>query len=466
MVEKGQYVYGWPRPMVTTDAIVFCTGKTTDSVLMIKRGREPNKGMWAFPGGFLELDEKMIDSAKRELQEETGLSGVELEQMQTFGDIGRDPRGRLLTVTFIGFVDEELEVKGGDDADEARWFDINDLPENIAFDHNMIIHIAIEKLKQRQNGFASIDSLNWAYRTSRVLQIANRIGVFDALSEKPLSADELADKCKAANELAEKLLIACTALRLVTQKDGKYQNSKLADKYLVIGADLYQGNMIAHSTWVRGMWDQIENNLSLEPLEDIETQQHYNFIMAMDNIAKAARGKIFLENIDLSDRKKLLDVGGGPGSYSIAACKKWHQLNATIFDMKETIEIAKEVIAGEGLSDRITTVTGSWDTDEFGAGFDAAIMSNIMHGKNDDALMKLKKAYNALEPGGLLAVQEFLLNDEKDGPVIAALFNMMVGAFSQSELLDVITQAGFADAKIVSVNETIGSGWVTAQKPS
>ncbi len=452
--------------MVTTDAIVFCTGKTTDSVLMIKRGREPNKGMWAFPGGFLELDEKMIDSAKRELQEETGLSGVELEQMQTFGDIGRDPRGRLLTVTFIGFVDEELEVKGGDDADEARWFDINDLPENIAFDHNMIIHIAIEKLKQRQNGFASIDSLNWAYRTSRVLQIANRIGVFDALSEKPLSADELADKCKAANELAEKLLIACTALRLVTQKDGKYQNSKLADKYLVIGADLYQGNMIAHSTWVRGMWDQIENNLSLEPLEDIETQQHYNFIMAMDNIAKAARGKIFLENIDLSDRKKLLDVGGGPGSYSIAACKKWHQLNATIFDMKETIEIAKEVIAGEGLSDRITTVTGSWDTDEFGAGFDAAIMSNIMHGKNDDALMKLKKAYNALEPGGLLAVQEFLLNDEKDGPVIAALFNMMVGAFSQSELLDVITQAGFADAKIVSVNETIGSGWVTAQKPS
>ena len=465
MAEKGQYIYEWPRPMVTTDAIVFCIGRTTDSILMIKRGREPNKGMWAFPGGFIELNEEMIDSAKRELEEETGLSGVELEQMQTFGDIGRDPRGRLLTVAFIGFVDEELEVKGGDDAEEARWFDIDNLPENIAFDHDMIMQVAIEKLKQRQNDFARIDSLNWAYRTSRVLQIANRIGVFNALSEKPLSSGQVADQCKAVPELTEKLLIACAAMGLVTRKAGKYENSELADKYLVKGRALYQGNMIAHSTWVRGLWDEIENNLSIEPLEDIETQQHYNFIMAMDNITKAARGKIFLESIDLSDRKKLLDVGGGPGSYSITACKKWQQLTSVVFDLKETIEIAKEVIAGENLGDRITTVAGSWDTDEFGVGFDAVIMSNIMHGKNDDALMKLKKAYNALEAGGLLAVQEFLLDDEKDGPVIAALFNMMVGAFSQSELLDVITQAGFADAKIVSVNETIGSGWVTAQRP-
>ena len=149
MAEQGEYIYDWPRPMVTTDAIVFCTGQTRDSVLLIKRGREPNKGMWAFPGGFMELDEELVDSAKRELAEETGLTGVELEQMQTFGNIGRDPRGRLLTVSFIGFVSEELEVKGGDDAEEARWFDIDDLPKTIAFDHNKIIHIAIEKLRQR-----------------------------------------------------------------------------------------------------------------------------------------------------------------------------------------------------------------------------------------------------------------------------------------------------------------------------
>ncbi len=465
MAEKGQYIYEWPRPMVTTDAIVFCTGKTTGSVLMIKRGRQPNKGMWAFPGGFLELDEELVDSANRELQEETGLNGVELEQMQTFGGIGRDPRGRLLTVSFIGFVDEELEVKGGDDAEEARWFDINDLPENIAFDHDMIMRIALEKLKQRQNDFAMIDSLNWAYRTSRVLQIANRIGVFDALSGKALSSVQVADQCKSVPDLTEKLLIACTAMGLVTRKNGKYENSELSCKYLVKGKYLYQGNMVTHSTWVRGICDQLEKDISLQPLEDLETQQHYNFIMAMDNIAKASRGKFFLESIDLSDRKRLLDVGGGPGSYSIAACKKYKHLNAVVFDLKETTEIAKEVIASENLSDRITTTVGNWDVDEFGTGYDVVIMSNILHGIFDEASMKLRKAYNALEPGGILAVQEFLLDDKKDGPVVAALFNMMVGAFSQSELLDVITQAGFVDAKIVSVNESIGSDWATARRP-
>ncbi|MCK5172593.1 MAG: methyltransferase, partial [Planctomycetes bacterium] len=179
----------------------------------------------------------------------------------------------------------------------------------------------------------------------------------------------------------------------------------------------------------------------------------------------ASRGKFFLESIDLSDRKRLLDVGGGPGSYSIAACKKYKHLNAVVFDLKETTEIAKEVIASENLSDRITTTVGNWDVDEFGTGYDVVIMSNILHGIFDEASMKLRKAYNALEPDGILAVQEFLLDDKKDGPVVAALFNMMVGAFSQSELLDVITQAGFVDAKIVSVNESIGSDWATARRP-
>ena len=468
MAIKGQYIYEWPRPMVTVDAIVFCNAGSGTKVLLIKRGKEPHKGQWAFPGGFLELDEELVDGAKRELQEETGLKIAELEQFHSFGDIGRDPRGRLITVSFMGFVDSELPVEGADDAEQAKWFDINDLPKKLAFDHDLVAQKAIKALKgmpaKKDDDLSKIDSLNWAYRTSRVLQIANRIGVFNVLTEKPLSAEQISSKCKTDAELTEKLLIACAALGLLIKNRNQYCNSDLANTYLVKGKKTYQGNMIAHSSWVRTRWDDIENTICNEPA-DPEAEQHYNFIMAMDNIANTSRANSFLKSIDLSNRKLLLDVGGGPGSYSIAACKKYPQLKAVVFDLKETIDIAKKVIAREGMAKQVDTIEGSWEAESLGSGFDAVILSNIMHGKDSNAPMKLKKAYDALEPGGSLAVQEFLLDENKDGPLTAALFNMMVGAFSQNELIEIISQAGFTNAKIVSLKEDIGSGWITAIKP-
>ncbi len=142
MAEKGKYVYEWPRPMVTVDAVVFSTAGPKPQVLLIKRGREPNKGLWACPGGFLELDEELIDGAVRELREETGLTGVELKQMHAFGNIGRDPRGRLITIAYTGVIAERREVSAGDDAEEAKWFDIDELPV-MAFDHEVVAKMAI-----------------------------------------------------------------------------------------------------------------------------------------------------------------------------------------------------------------------------------------------------------------------------------------------------------------------------------
>jgi 8-oxo-dGTP diphosphatase len=142
MAKKGKYVYEWPRPMVTVDAAVFSTGGPKPQVLLIKRAREPNKGLWAFPGGFLEIDEELIDGAARELNEETGLTGIELKQMHTFGTIGRDPRGRIITVVYTGAIKQPREVSAGDDAEEAKWFDIDELPE-MAFDHEVVAKAAI-----------------------------------------------------------------------------------------------------------------------------------------------------------------------------------------------------------------------------------------------------------------------------------------------------------------------------------
>ena len=149
MSKEGKYVYDWPRPMVTVDAIVFAFSRHRPRVLLIKRGAEPFQGKWAIPGGFVEMDEELEDAAARELYEETGLRDVPLKQMHTFGKCRRDPRGRQITIAFMGIAEKgSPKVTGGDDAAVARWFDIDNLPPDMAFDHNDIAQFAVRKLKK------------------------------------------------------------------------------------------------------------------------------------------------------------------------------------------------------------------------------------------------------------------------------------------------------------------------------
>ncbi len=148
MNTKGKYIYDWPRPMVTVDAAVFTHSGVKSRVLLIKRGNEPFKGKWAVPGGFVNMDEELEDAAVRELAEETGVTGVKLEQMHTFGTVGRDPRGRQITIVFLGIATEDqTTIEAGDDAAEAQWFDIEKLPKDLAFDHNDVVKFAVGKLK-------------------------------------------------------------------------------------------------------------------------------------------------------------------------------------------------------------------------------------------------------------------------------------------------------------------------------
>ncbi len=150
MNTKGKYVYDWPRPMVTVDAAVFTFSGDKARVLLINRGNEPFKGKWALPGGFVGMDEELEDAVVRELAEETGLATVRLEQMRTFGTVGRDPRGRQITIVFTGIATEgQDKIKAGDDAAQAQWFDIENLPKDMAFDHNEVVRFAIENLGKR-----------------------------------------------------------------------------------------------------------------------------------------------------------------------------------------------------------------------------------------------------------------------------------------------------------------------------
>jgi len=141
------YTYDYPRMLVTVDSVVFL--KDNDNplkLLLVKRGNEPYKDAYALPGGFPEMDELLADAAKRELLEETGLSGVSLRQLATFDAIGRDPRGRNIAVVHYGFTSpSNCTLKAGDDAAEAEWHPMNELPP-LAFDHKEVIDYAISKL--------------------------------------------------------------------------------------------------------------------------------------------------------------------------------------------------------------------------------------------------------------------------------------------------------------------------------
>jgi 8-oxo-dGTP diphosphatase len=150
MAKRGKYVYAWPRPMAAADAVIFKLTGGEAKMLLVKRKNEPFKGKWCVPGGFVNLDEELEDASARELKEETGLSGVKLEQMHAFGKVGRDPRGRVITVTFMGIAGRGQKIKAGDDAAEAKWFDIEKLPRDLAFDHNEVVKIAIGKLKRKK----------------------------------------------------------------------------------------------------------------------------------------------------------------------------------------------------------------------------------------------------------------------------------------------------------------------------
>ena len=140
-----EYTYKYPRPAVTADCVVM-TREAMPQVLLIERGFDPFKGCWAFPGGFLNMDETTEQCAVRELEEETGLKVEDIIQIGAYSRVDRDPRGRTITVAYLAINDAPAEVRGQDDAAKARWFPIDSLPP-LAFDHEDIMQDAIALYK-------------------------------------------------------------------------------------------------------------------------------------------------------------------------------------------------------------------------------------------------------------------------------------------------------------------------------
>ncbi|MBO4674390.1 MAG: NUDIX hydrolase [Bacteroidaceae bacterium] len=141
------YQYKYPHPSVTTDCVILGFDGKEVNVLLIERRFDPYKGCWAFPGGFLEIDESAEDGARRELMEETGLTTAMVRQFHAFSAPDRDPRERVLTIAYYSVI-RLSEVKGMDDAKQAKWFPLSAVPKQLAFDHAEMLRVALEEISK------------------------------------------------------------------------------------------------------------------------------------------------------------------------------------------------------------------------------------------------------------------------------------------------------------------------------
>ncbi|MCX6001336.1 MAG: methyltransferase [Chloroflexi bacterium] len=312
---------------------------------------------------------------------------------------------------------------------------------------------------------------SWQFRSSRVLMAAHQLGIFEALV-KPKQASEVARDCSTDPLMTEKLLIVCCALGVVRRESDYFRLTKLGSDTLLPDSPRYIGGVIGHNEiiwWATTGLPEVvrtgKRDAAPDPPERFKKDLFDNWIWAMHGIAANGPAQWLARQLDLSDRNLLLDVAGGPGTYSIALCQRFPHLKAVVWDLPATLTIARKVINLFGMNGQIKVHKGDWGKDAFGSGYDCLLMSNILHGSGSQAGTRLKQGKQALLPGGLLIVHDFLLNNDKSGPLPASLFNLWLGTYTINEIVEVIRKAGFVDVSLIASNSQRGSGLITARRP-
>lgn len=323
-----------------------------------------------------------------------------------------------------------------------------------------------------------IDRAMGGWQPARVVMAANHLDFFTALGDEALSAEQVASRCSTHPRSTRMLLNACVALGVLEKEGDLYRNSAEARESLVRGKPTYIGDGIAHQDDLWQSWGKLDeavrtNHRVGERYNLVEQPQvHRNFILAMHNGAMRL-APLLAETLDLSGRHQLFDAGGGPGTYSIFLVKRYPGLKAIVFDLPQTIEIAKGVIADFGIADLVTTRAGNYFKDDFGQGNDVVLLSAILHSMAPERSQSLLlKACDSLIPGGLVVVREGLISDDGISPLRAALFslNMLVNtgegqSYSGREIMELMEAVGFIEPRVVNLPERMGGSMVIATRP-
>ncbi|MBF0361320.1 MAG: methyltransferase domain-containing protein [Oligoflexia bacterium] len=304
------------------------------------------------------------------------------------------------------------------------------------------------------------------------LQAAVKLDLFTFI-EGRTTAEEIRDKLKASNTRGISMLLnALVAMELLTKEGQQYMATPTARKFFSKQSDNYLGNIILHHHELAKSWLNLDQSILSGTINrphissdggnvDINETTRENFLMGMFNLAMLNAPKI-VSSLDFSNKKTLLDLGGGPGTYAINFCKKYPILRATVFDFPTTKPYALKTIKKFNLDDRIDFVSGDFNHDNIPGKYDVCWLSHILHSEGpENAEAVIKKAAAALNPEGFLLIHEFVLDEGDASPLYPTLFslNMLQGtpkgkAYNERELTNMLIKCGLKKIEIIEVEKT------------
>ena len=319
-----------------------------------------------------------------------------------------------------------------------------------------------------------------AYRSSMVLFAATELDIFTRLHEAPKGAEEVAAAAGVQAEPLRLLLEACVAEGMLSREGDQYSNVPATDVFLVRGQPTYGGHGLKYAEDLYPVWGSLASLVrSGRPAIDPDSilgddkEKTRAFVLAMHERARGMHA-VLPHGADFSGRTQLLDIGGGPGTYSIALVQATRGLRSTILDLPGVLEVTREIVEQHGCSDRITLRPGNYLTSDFGSGYDAVLLSGMMHRETSDTCrLLLRKSFEALESAGMVVVSDvFFDNDRKDSPPFAIYFalNMMLtsehgSAHAKTEMARWMSEAGFRDVEVREVPPPNPHSLVLGTKP-
>jgi len=327
--------------------------------------------------------------------------------------------------------------------------------------------VQYERLQELASGFQS----------SRIFLTAVELDIFTHVGSGSRAPAEVAAGAGTDLRATEILLTALAGLGLLVKSRGAYSNTPLTSKFLIAGSPDYIGTGFRHHANLWHLWSSLNDVMKTgkprrpSASDEQAKESTESFIMLMHERARFRAPKV-AEALDLGATKAVLDIGGGPGTHSIEFARKNPDLCAVVFDLPEVVTIAGRIIREAGMEGRVTTRVGDYYVDDFGSGYDLAFLSAIVHSNSPDGNKQIfRKAYDALEPGGRIAVVDFVTNEDKTSPRFAAIFavNMLVATeggdcYSEQELREWFADAGFVNPSIRrEIDEDISL--MTAVKP-
>jgi len=302
------------------------------------------------------------------------------------------------------------------------------------------------------------------------LHAAVKLDLFTAIGATPITAGDAADRVRGSKDGVERLLNALAAMDLIEKKDGRFGCPPSVRRLLSKDSPSYIGHIILHHHHLMESWARLDHSVrSGRPIRERSSfsreEWRESFLMGMFNLAMAIAPHMAAA-IDLSGRRRLLDLGGGPGTYAIHFCLKNPALNAAVFDLPTSRPFAEATIARFQLERRVGFLAGDYHSDDIPGRYDVAWLSHILHAEGPETCRNIiRKAVSVLEPGGMIIIHEFILNNELDGPLFPALFslNMLLGtesgrSYSEEGLWAMLSAAGVRDIRRIPMQTPNDSG--------